>query len=315
MSKYHSTLHLDLDDEPYKLVEIHPAVLFSILDQYVRPRREQENNDPRDRLIGSLLGFFGNDGVVHVTNCFPVPHKEEKPDQFALNMDCLKRMLNLHSTVSPQQQLVGWYSTAFNSASVLVHNFYAKEINRSPVHLLLDLGSLDKGVLSINCYYTISVHFIDKNKPVPVNRKNPDDKKLQEHFRPIRYMIKSGHGERTVIERLIETKEMTLPPQLSNNLESLETALQSLLEMINVVSQYVKDVTKGTKPGEVKIGHLIEDTLALLPIYDSDRFEKIFTKGLQDVLMIVYLANLTRTHLLLAEQLRDQTNATVSLDI
>jgi len=305
MSRYHSTIHLDLDDEPYKLVEIHPVILFSILDQYIR--REYDNNE---RVIGSLLGFFGNDGVVQVTNCFPVPHNE-KPDQFALNMDFHKRMLNLHSTVSPHQQIVGWYSTAFNPHSVLVHNFFAKEINRPPVHLLVDPSTLEKGIFSINCYYSISVHFVDKNKPVPISRKNPDDKKLQEHFRPIRYMIKSGHGERTTIERLIETKEMSVPPQISTNLESLETALQSLLDMINVVSVYVKDVANGTKPGDIKIGHLIEDTLALLPIYESDRFEKIFTKGVQDVLMMVYLANLTRTHLLLAEQLRDQTNATV----
>jgi len=69
--------------------------------------------------------------------------------------------------------------------------------------------------------------------------------------------------------------------------------------MINLVSSYVKDVAKGDKPGDIKIAHLIEDTLALLPIFESDRFENIFTKGLQDVLMIVYLANLTRTHLLI----------------
>jgi len=312
MSRYHPTIHLDLEDEPYKLVEIHPVILFSILDQYIR----RDNND---RVIGSLLGFFGNDGVVQVTNCFPVPHNE-KPDQFALNMDFHKRMIGLHSTVSPHQQIVGWYSTAFNSASVLVHNFYAKEINRPPVHLLIDPTSLEKGILSVNCYYTISVHFVDKHKSMPASRKNPEDKKLQEHFRPIRYTLKSSHGERTVLERLIDTKETNTFSQLSNNIEALERALQSLLDMINVVSQYVKDVTKGIRPGDVKIGHLIEDTLALLPLYQSDSFEKIFTKGLQDVLMIVYLANLTRTHLLLAEQLRDQTNATtttvaVSVDV
>jgi len=310
MSRYHSTIHLDLDDEPYKLVEIHPVILFSILDQFIR------RNESTDRVIGSLLGFFGTDGIVQVTSCFPVPHNE-KPEQFALNMDFHKRMLSLHSTVSPHQQVVGWYSTAFNAASVLVHNFYAKEINRPPVHIIIDPNNLEKGLLSVHCYYTISVHFIDKNKLLPPLRKNPDDKKLQEHFRPIRHTIKTGNGERTVLERLIDYKEMAHPPpQLANNIESLEIALQSLLDMIHVVSKYVKDVKSGVKPGDIKIGHLIEDTLALLPIYETDRFEKIFTKGIQDVLMIVYLANLTRTHLLLAEQLRDQTSATVvSLDV
>jgi translation initiation factor 3 subunit F len=295
MERYSPTIHLDLDEEPFKLVEVHPVVLFSILEQHVR---RDDTNERNERVIGSLLGFFGTDGVVQITNCFTVPHKDLKQDQSALNMDFHRKMLNLHSTVSPHLQIVGWYSTAFNAASVLVHNFYAKEINRSPVYLLVDPSSLEKGNLTINCYYSMSVHFVDKTKQNP-NRKNPDDKKLQEHFRPIRVVVKSSHGERTTLERLIETKESPVPPQLSNNLESVTAALNSLLEMINLVSSYVKDVAKGNKPGDIKIAHLIEDTLALLPIFESDRFENIFTKGLQDVLMIVYLANLTRTHLLI----------------
>jgi len=344
MERYSSTIHLDLDDEHFKYVEIHPVVLFTILDQYIRrddsyirqrkvitekikeleskikdPKNEDEearirmrdkiktfeadkaNLREKDRIIGTLLGYFATDGIVHVTNCYIVPHNE-KSDQFhvALNIDFHKKMLNLHSTVSPHQQIVGWFSTRWNPASVLVHNFYAKEINQQPVHLLLDPASLKKGLLSINCYYTMTVNFIDKNKPTQQSRKNPDDKKLQEHFRPIRTVIKSGsHGEKNVLERLIDTKGVPMPSQLSNNLEAVTTALNSLLETINIVSSYVKEVAKGGKPGDIKIARLIEDTIALLPIFEADRFENIFNKGLQDVLMIVYLANLTRTHLLI----------------
>jgi len=151
MARYSSTIHLDLDDEPYKLVEIHPVVLFSILENYIR------REDGIDRVIGTLLGFFGSDGIVQITNCYTVPHNE-KPDQFALNVDFHKRMLTLHGTVAPHQQVVGWYSTAYNSASVLVHNFYAKEMNRAPVHLLIDPASLEKGLLSVNGFYSLTVH-------------------------------------------------------------------------------------------------------------------------------------------------------------
>jgi len=105
--------------------------------------------------------------------------------------------------------------------------------------------------------------------------------------------------KKNVLERLIDTKGVPMPSQLSNNLEAVTTALNSLLETINIVSSYVKEVAKGGKPGDIKIARLIEDTIALLPIFEADRFENIFNKGLQDVLMIVYLANLTRTHLLI----------------
>jgi translation initiation factor 3 subunit F len=59
---------------------------------------------------------------------------------------------------------------------------------------------------------------------------------------------------------------------------------------------------------------MIYETLVLLSTTDSSEFDKILANGLQDVLMVVYLANLTRTHLLLAEKLREQaTTSTISL--
>jgi len=270
-------------------------VLFSILDHYIRREESQE------RVIGTLLGVSLDDGVVHVTNCFTVPHTEK--DQLAVNFDFHQRMLALYATVSPHEQVVGWYSTTFNVHSVLLHNFYAKEMNRSPVHLLIDPISLEKGNLSVNCYYSVTVQLGERSK---VQRKGQEDKKLQEHFRPLRYQLKAGAGERTALERMITDKDKGVGPVLSD-LESLERSLLGLLDMLNGVSDYVKKVVQGKIVGDSKIGRLIEETLSLIPSYESGQFENIFTKGLQDILMIVYLANLTRTHLLLAEQLRDQS--------
>lgn len=74
------------------------------------------------------------------------------------------------------------------------------------------------------------------------------------------------------------------------------------------VHDYLSRVVDGREQTpSAEVGRLISDTLALLP-HTEPNFEKIFTHGLQDVLMLVYLANLTRTHLLLAEKLRDQTS-------
>jgi len=104
---------------------------------------------------------------------------------------------------------------------------------------------------------------------------------------------------------MIIDKEIPETSYLSD-LDSLERALKSLIDLLNSVSSYVRSVASETRVGDAKIGKLIEETLALIPTYDNGQFDQILTKGLQDVLMVVYLANLTRTHLLLAEQLRDQ---------
>jgi len=75
--------------------------------------------------------------------------------------------------------------------------------------------------------------------------------------------------------------------------------------MIDTISTYVHSVATGKIKGDPKISRLAEQALAILPAFDSDSIQKLFTKGVQDILMVVFLANLTRTQLLLAEKLRD----------
>jgi translation initiation factor 3 subunit F len=50
-------------------VRVHPVVLFTICDSYIR------RNEGQDRVIGTLLGTIG-DGVVDIKNCYAVPHSE-----------------------------------------------------------------------------------------------------------------------------------------------------------------------------------------------------------------------------------------------
>jgi hypothetical protein len=49
-------------------VKVHPVVIFSILDHYIR-RNEGY------RVIGTLTGNM-NDGIIEIKNCYPVPHTE-----------------------------------------------------------------------------------------------------------------------------------------------------------------------------------------------------------------------------------------------
>lgn len=50
-------------------VRVHPVVLFTICDAYIR------RNENQERVIGTLLGTVG-DGVVDIKNCYAVPHSE-----------------------------------------------------------------------------------------------------------------------------------------------------------------------------------------------------------------------------------------------
>jgi hypothetical protein len=47
---------------------IHPVVIFSILDHYIR-------RPEGDRVIGTLVGSV-NEGIIEIKSSFPVPHSE-----------------------------------------------------------------------------------------------------------------------------------------------------------------------------------------------------------------------------------------------
>ena len=53
----------------YQKVNVHPVVLFTIVDSYRR------RNDDAKRIIGTLIGSV-EDGVVTIKDSFCVPHSE-----------------------------------------------------------------------------------------------------------------------------------------------------------------------------------------------------------------------------------------------
>ena len=61
---------LNLSNSPAGVsVRLKPLVLFNICDAYIR------RNESQARVIGTLLGHIA-DGVVHIQNCYAVPHNE-----------------------------------------------------------------------------------------------------------------------------------------------------------------------------------------------------------------------------------------------
>lgn len=99
-------------------VKIHPVVLFQIVDAY-----ERRNADSH-RVIGTLLGelceystwnerknifsFAGSleKGVVEVTNCFCVPHKETH-DQVEAEITYALDVYDLNRRVNSSESIVG----------------------------------------------------------------------------------------------------------------------------------------------------------------------------------------------------------------
>jgi hypothetical protein len=74
-------------------VRVHPVVLFTICDAYIRRSENQ------DRVIGTLLGTI-SDGVVEIRDCYAVPHSESN-DQVRISLTLSAAALCMCTSIAP----------------------------------------------------------------------------------------------------------------------------------------------------------------------------------------------------------------------
>lgn len=266
-------------------VRVAPVVLFSILDHYMRRESGQT------RVIGTLLGTV-HAGVVEVRNCFPVPHVE-KDGETAVGKEFNRNMLSLHRRINPKESIVGWYGTTTDSQpisefSCLIHDFYATECAR-PLQLSVDT-SFVKPNLNIRAFVTTPMAAAEN---------------VVVKFQQIRVTIEASDAERVAINMMLhgEQTSRTGITSILSDMAGLEKAIAKLQTMLASVSTYVDAVVSGSVEPDVSMGRRIADTLATVPNVDARVFDKMFNDSLQDLLMIVYLSQLTRAQLAIAEKL------------
>ena len=72
---------------------------------------------------------------------------------------------------------------------------------------------------------------------------------------------------------------------------------------MDTVIQYVEAVLDGTQEPDNSIGRALNSLILSLPKMDSDQFEEMLNSNLKDLLMVVYLSQMTKTQLQLNEKL------------
>ena len=111
-------------------------------------------SEGQTRVIGTLLGV-ASDNEIEVRNCFQVPHVEDA--KVALGKEYNRDMFALHKRVSPDESIVGWFSTTIdgddlNKNSCMFHDYYGGQCARRPLHLVVDT-SLSSNALGIRGYF------------------------------------------------------------------------------------------------------------------------------------------------------------------
>jgi translation initiation factor 3 subunit F len=271
-------------------VTVTAQALFQILDHALRREEEQS------KVIGTLVGIRSEDGSeVEVRNAYAVPHSESE-QEMTIDLEYNPTMLALHRKAFPKEVIVGWYATSseLNTFSGLIHDYYTQLDGTPAIHLTVEAANLADTLLPRT--YVASAVGIDPSK----NSGNCV-------FVPISNEVKfNDSADRAALEAISSARES---PERSINLTSdlanLENSLTQVLDMLERVQTYVARVISGEESSEKaqQVGKQLLSTLTLTPSLDAQNLEALFNSHLQDVLMVVYLANTVKTQLQLSAKL------------
>eukprot|EP00126_Sphaerothecum_destruens_P015730 Sdes_comp9767_c0_seq2m1287 len=276
--------HILLSGDPrIREVKVHPVVLFSVIDSYCR------RNEHQDHVYGTLLGQMKG-SVVDVQNCYCVRYTMSD-DSIALDQEYHQTMLALHQKAHPNEIVVGWYSThpEINEFTQLVHENYMNDV-ACPVYLNVRT-TLVGDEMNIMAY-------LGNILGVPTEAAGA-------LFVPIKCTVNCMEGERMGMELLHRGKETPgNVVSISGELERLEQISTDLLQKIEVLLKYVESVQSGKVNGDQEAGRKLIGAVSCIPKVDTLALDQIFNNNLNDILMVVFLSNLTRTQLKIAEKLQ-----------
>jgi len=263
-------------------VKVHPVVLLQIADSY--ERRSQENH----RVIGTLVGSVDKQSI-EVTNCFCIPHKEYE-ERVEADIVYAQDMYELNQKVAPHETMVGWFATGneITSHSALIHDYYARE-TKDPIHLTLDT-TLVSGQVIMKAYV-----FVPLGVPGATSGSM---------FTPVQVELVATEPEIAGLDILYKTKYSKVRtvepiPQLSK----VSEAAVKMQVMLDAVIQYVEAILDGTQEPDNSVGRALNNLMLSVPKMEADQFDVMLNSNLKDLLMVVYLSQMTKTQLQLNEKL------------
>jgi len=208
------------------------------------------------------------------------------------------QMLKLYKQVNEQEVVVGWYCTGAKItyiSSQMHSEMYLPECDiDQPIHVRVEVDSILKD-------YKMGV------KGYVIRNVKVGEKDVLSRFDSVPLEYHAYEAEKIGVDSLItgvpEAKEFTAPASILSDFESLDLSLSKLLESLEIVSNYVKKVLDKKEKGDPEIGQAIADAFQTVPPLEGTRFKKMMNTTIQDLLMLVYLANLTRTQVALADKI------------
>lgn len=263
-------------------IELHPLVIINISDHFTRAKVES-NATPPPRVIGALLGTQ-NGRNIEISNSFELVYHTLEGN-IVVDTDYLKSKQEQFKKVFPTNDFLGWYSTgnAVQQSDIAIHKQFL-EVNESPIFLILDAaaayGSTTRD-LPINIFES-ELHVV-QDQPTLLFVKVP-------------YRIQTGEAERIGVDHVARVTPAggAEGSQLTAHLVGLHNAIKMLNVRVKNLHSFLGAINDGTIPPDHGILRQTASLCNLLPAIDTPAFQEDFLKEYNDVLLVTYLASITK---------------------
>jgi len=262
-----------------KLVVVHPTVLLSVVDHYNRIAK-----DTKKRVVGVLLGEYGDHGVLDVTNCYAVPFDEDLQEPSVWFFDHIyhETMFNMMRKINSKERIIGWYSSgpAIKKADIEINEILRK-YNTNPVFVLIKVHEAAAPGIPTEAYCT--------------KEEVDDNGNLMRQFVHIPSSIGASEAEEVGVEHLLRDIKDASQGQLSKQVGDKINALKALTEKLKEMRLYLQNVLSGKFRYNHAIIHNFQDIFNLLPNLKVDSVVRNFSVKTNDYMHVVYVSTLIRS--------------------
>jgi 26S proteasome regulatory subunit N8 len=223
------TLIRYIEAKPFNMVSVHPTVLLSIVDHYNRVAK-----DTKKRVVGILLGFYGDKGVLDVTNCYAVPFEEDlqEPEIWFFDQIYHEKMFNMMRRINGKEQVIGWYSTGPNVRLCDIHiNEIVRRYNSNPCFVVVNVQDENLIGLPTSAYYS--------------QEEVDDDGNLNRQFVHVGSSIGATEAEEIGVEHLLRDVKDASQGELSKKVSEKLLGLKVLVNKLKEMKDYLEKVVQG----------------------------------------------------------------------
>jgi len=265
---------------PVSKVVVHPLVLLSVVDHFNRMGKIGNQK----RVVGILLGFMKEKGLLDISNSFAVPFDEDDRDKsvWFLDHDYLENMFSMFKKVNARERIVGWYHTGpkLHQNDIAINELVKRYC---PNSVLVIIGAKPKDLgLPTEAY-------------ISVEEVHDDGTPTSKTFEHVASEIGAEEAEEVGVEHLLRDIKDTTVGTLSQRITGQLMGLKGLHQQITDIKKYLDQVVDGTLPVNHTIIYQLQDIFNLLPDISTQEFVKSLYVKTNDQMLVVYLASMVRS--------------------